>query len=314
VLEWGSELRKNNPEQTNIHPLIASYLAAYPKCLYTEYDPEKPGKNYAVDPRAWEQVSDIIYDNNGELWQELIENKIGEANATSLLAFADKNFITLEDILEENYDEEDIPARLDEQYALALTLRYTKEKDIAKVREFISNNLSGETLAKFDFVWANNDPERLMILNDLMSGKSSQEAEGVSEKKDYKIHIVDFCGTEDWRDRWSKIKDEDRKAIKCNNIEQAQYLWKAFKKLNKTLSSGDHFDDKKYFAPDCCYTNWGMYVINNYLHKEHYPIYDFFDVDFAGVLPKEDIRAIDIMRSKEILAKETESEDQEVVC
>ena len=52
------------------------------------------------------------------------------------------------------------------------------------------------------------------------------------KKKDYKIHIVDFCGTEDWRDRWSKIKDEDRKAIKCNNIEQAQYLWKAFKKLN----------------------------------------------------------------------------------
>ena len=48
--------------------------------------------------------------------------------------------------------------------------------------------------------------------------------------------------------------------------------------------------------------------------KEYYPIYDFFDVDFAGVLPKEDIRAIDIMRSKEILAKETESEDQEVVC
>ena len=65
-LEWGSELRKDagNP---NIHPIVARYIATYPKQFYSEYDPEKEGENFAIDPRAWEQISDIIYDNNGSI-------------------------------------------------------------------------------------------------------------------------------------------------------------------------------------------------------------------------------------------------------
>ena len=101
------------------------------------------------------------------MWIELISNKVGENIATLLLKFAEKNFITIEDILTDNYDQTDIPIKLDEQYALALSLRTADEKEIYKVREFISTYLSGEILAKFDYAWINNNPERAMIVEEL---------------------------------------------------------------------------------------------------------------------------------------------------
>jgi len=300
LLEWGTELRKDNGEQTNLHPLISSYLSTYEDALYTYYDPEKEGKNFVLDPRCWEQVSDIIYDNNGELWEELLANKIGEENTTRLLAFAEKNFITVEDILDENYDDEDIPSKLDEQYALALTLRHASDQEIGKVREFVARHLSGETLAKFDYAWINRDPERAMIIGelqkeqkDIVPTNNPPTEQSMTNKK---IHIREFCNDfEDWTkaiDDSSIVSKSKKKAIVCNNVTEAKFLCKAFKALGKTWHNGSSYDETLWRTNTRCmsYTNFGTF--GNSLQQG---TYDFFDIDFEGVLDPKDIKYINFM-------------------
>ena len=46
-------------------------------------------------------------------------------------------------------------------------------QNIEKVREFVAKYLSGETLAKFDFIWVGNNPERALIIADLKEKQSS---------------------------------------------------------------------------------------------------------------------------------------------
>ena len=132
-IEWGSE--EISAGRNKIHPLISNFIACYGvKTLYQAYDPDNPPK-HVIDPRAWEQVSDIIYDNDGELAKELISNKVGEELATSLIAFAEMPMIGLEDVLNDNYEANDIPQEADRKYALAISLRIASNEEVGKVRE-----------------------------------------------------------------------------------------------------------------------------------------------------------------------------------
>ena len=70
----------------------------------------------------------------------------------------------LEDILEGNYNNEDIPTAFDAKYALALSLRNATIEQIKQVREFICKNLGAEILAMFDVAWVGNDNEKAIYL------------------------------------------------------------------------------------------------------------------------------------------------------
>lgn len=293
-LEWGNEPRKDNPEQTNIHPLIARFLAAYSKALYTEYDAEKEGENFAIDPRGWEQVSDIIYHNNGEISRELLQNKIGFSYANTLIEFAKKNFITIEDIMEGDYKLSDIPVKLDEQYALALSLKQADEHEIEKVRNFIADNLSGETLAKFDFAWTNNNPEKALIIGQLQE-KREQELQEKAELEEFLNHhpqtnkaitIQDFCGS---KADWYKVPHRsDIMAIRCNSEEKAKILCKAFGLLGYDwpFDGTPCYDNTNYdtYKHNTCYTNTGEITSYNEVVKNDIKCYEMRDIDFSDVL------------------------------
>ncbi len=165
-LEWGSEL--NNKNRPKIHPLIAEFVATYgERVFYSAYDPENPPK-FAVDPRAWEQVSNIIYDNNNTLRFKLIEDKVGTDIATSLIDFASKNHLSVDDIVSGNYIQSDIPTSENEKFALTYYLRKAKPEQLKVVRNFIKTNFGGEKLATFDKLWAENSDENALFLSDLI--------------------------------------------------------------------------------------------------------------------------------------------------
>ncbi len=193
-LEWGSQMRADDHTKTNIHPLVARFVATHgTKIFYTKYDPDEPPK-YATDPRGWEQVSDILYANDGVIVKDLIRNKVGKNAAESFMAFAKEPPLTLEEVVSGNYDESDIPNTLDAKYALVLSLRYARPDQLAVVRNFIKDKLNAEMLAKYDVVWVDKNPEKAIFLDNIKKSKNivkqaekPKEEKAESDKKPAKI-------------------------------------------------------------------------------------------------------------------------------
>ncbi len=172
-LEWGSEQSDKGNGRLKVHPLVANFVGAYgSQVFYSPYDSEDPPK-YAIDPRGWEQVSDIIYDNKGLIAKELIANKVGKEIAATFVAFAQTPPLMVEDILDKNYDYNDIPTQFDAKYALALSLRSASIDEIKQVREFINDELGAEILSMFDLVWVGEDDEKAIHLAGLPKLKES---------------------------------------------------------------------------------------------------------------------------------------------
>ncbi len=169
-LEWGSEKSQKHPEdkgRLNIHPLVAAFVSAHGQdVFYSAYDEEEP-KEWAIDPRGWEQVSDVLYDNRGQIRRELLENKMGPDVAAAFLAFANNPPLSLEEVLDNTYMSEDIPNQSDSKLALALSLRHAMPRQVGTVRRFIEKELGKENLEIFDSVWVGEDDERALLVNSL---------------------------------------------------------------------------------------------------------------------------------------------------
>ena len=170
-LEWGSEKKKDS-NQLKIHPLVSNFVATYgDKVFYSEYNSDEPPK-FAVDPRGWEQVSDIIYDNDGCLAKELVENKVGKEIASAFVAFAKTAPLEVEDVIDNNFNIDEIPKNFDSKYALAMSLRYADFEQIDKVRKFVGKYLGGEILAMYDSIWAGKDDEKAIFLEGLKNNQN----------------------------------------------------------------------------------------------------------------------------------------------
>ncbi len=166
-LEWGSGLDENgNPK---IHPLIAEFLASNKgNAFYSKYDSISPPK-FAIDPRGWEQVSKIIYDNKGVLRFELLASKLGEDIASDLMAFAKLPKISISDIMNDKIKTSIIPPDKDSKFALTCALRSANEKQVEKVRQFIKIYLGEENLAFFDSMWCEDNEERAILIGQIDS-------------------------------------------------------------------------------------------------------------------------------------------------
>ena len=165
-VQWGSEKnpkhQDDDPERLNIHPLVSSFVATHGKdVFYTEYNEDEP-KDWAMDPRGWEQVSDIIYDNGGEIREELLISKMGPELAASFMQYAEFPPLALEDVLEGAYDRSDIPEQVDAKLSLAMSFRYVGERDFEKVHDFIEGNLGKEIAATFDEAWVGENDDRAL--------------------------------------------------------------------------------------------------------------------------------------------------------
>lgn len=177
-LEWASEKSARYPgnsKRMNVHPLVSSFLATYPNAFYSAYDEENPPQ-FAIDPRGWEQVSDIIYDNNNVIRRELLENKIGPDNAAALMAFAREPMLSLDDVVNGNYGPNDIPEGASQRLACALNMRHATPRQVGVVRKFIRENLGAENLAIFDSLWVGGDDERALQISQMANFQISNKA------------------------------------------------------------------------------------------------------------------------------------------
>jgi hypothetical protein len=305
-LEWGSEDSGKGDGRLKIHPLISNFVSAYGMdVFYTNYDRDNPPK-YVLDPRGWEQVSDIIYDNNGVLAKELIENKVGTAIATSLIAFAKKPVITLEDVVNENYFVNEIPSSPDGKLALALSLRYADKDEVGIVREFIRDHLGEEILATYDTTYVGDDSEKAIFINRLEVERRLDEERRLSEgikpemvqkqepkeasqnnygnhnKHPDKFHItVDFF--------WDPVIS---KSIHCDEEWKANYLTQVFDRMGKTWCDGSSYLDNpsiyNHNGSTTCYTNKGTFesITSSKQRQKH--VFEFEEVDLTKYITEEE--------------------------
>lgn len=146
-LMWGSERKEEN--RLKIHPLVAAFVAKEGEgVLYSVYHEDSPSVQHVIDPRGWEQVSDIIYDNNEVVKLELLSNKLGLALAGKFVKFAQQELVTPRMIINGTFNEDMLPKKENEIIALILRLRYTSDK--REVRKFIEKYYGDEKLQFYD--------------------------------------------------------------------------------------------------------------------------------------------------------------------
>ena len=108
-LQWASE--------NNIHPAIYAYIAYKDgKTLRSKYDGKKPN----ADPRKWEMASKMLYQTNNP---EMLRALVGDDITREFVEFCNQRVITVEDVINGNYTEEEIEElNTSERYATTMGL------------------------------------------------------------------------------------------------------------------------------------------------------------------------------------------------
>lgn len=157
-LKWASE--------NNIHPAIYSYIAyKNGETLRSEYNGEKPN----ADPRKWEMASKMLYKTGNP---EMLRSLVGEDITREFVEFCNQQVITLEDVINDNYTEQDIQLlNTAERYATTMGLLQVDINNLDKVRSFLSE-LGNEFCSIFDLKWCHGDEERLELIAELKLTKT----------------------------------------------------------------------------------------------------------------------------------------------
>ena len=160
-LKWASE--------HNIHPAIYTYIAYKKgKTLRSKFNGEKPN----ADPRKWEMASKVLYATGNP---QMLRSLVGEDITKEFISFCKNKVITLEDVIEGNYEESEIKElNTAERYATAMTLSQVDEDNLEKVRTFVAK-LGGECRAIFDSLWTRGEDERLEKIAELEQSNYTKE-------------------------------------------------------------------------------------------------------------------------------------------
>ena len=183
-LDYKKEAR---PKQ-KIHPAIYAYISYKgDEVLRTPYNREHPEPH--ADPRRWKMASDMLYASNNPSTLRAI---VGEDLTRDFIYFCQLPTITIEDVLEGNYAEEELEEMdLGRKLATVSGLVAVESRDMPKVREF-TKKLGAEICKKFEVQWTHGDEERLEQLQEIIMeekeeadkkasrGHSGDEAKGTA--------------------------------------------------------------------------------------------------------------------------------------
>ncbi len=141
-----------------VHPSIYAYIAykslRKKSVLRTKYNGVTPN----ADPRKWEMASKVLYATNRP---DMLRSLVGKELTKDFIEFTKKEVITVEDVVNHNYDETMIDElNLAEKYNLAVGLSRVTNENLETVRNFVYN-LGKEIGATFDTLWTYGNDERL---------------------------------------------------------------------------------------------------------------------------------------------------------
>lgn len=146
-----------------IHPAIHAFITSKAKAgidvLRTKYDGIKPN----ADPRKWEMASSILYKVGNP---EMLRSLVGENITKEFVEFCKTSILTVEDVLNHNYTNDDIEGDVAKKYAIVASLANVDEDHLDEIRDFVKK-MGLEMLTAFDNYWADGDPKKEEILEEL---------------------------------------------------------------------------------------------------------------------------------------------------
>ena len=146
-----------------IHPAIYAYIvyneAIDKYVLRTRYDGKKPN----ADPRKWEMASKVLYQTGKP---EMLRALIGEDLTSDFIAFCTQKVLSIEDVLNENYSEEDLKMDTSKKYITIVNLSLVDEENVEVIRDFVAK-LGKELLATFYLLWTRGNETRLEKIAEL---------------------------------------------------------------------------------------------------------------------------------------------------
>ena len=167
-----------------MHPAIYAYISYRgEEVLRTPYDRENPKPH--ADPRRWKMASDMLCISRNPSTLRAI---VGEEITRDFMDFCKIPTITVKDVIEGNYTEEEIKQMdLGRKLATVAGLLSVDNENMPKVREFVKK-LGSEICRKFEVQWSYGNEERIEQLQEIKM--EEQEAKESKENEEaFMAHI-----------------------------------------------------------------------------------------------------------------------------
>ena len=108
-------------------------------------------------------ASKVLYKTNKP---EMLRALVGEEITADFVEFTREQAITIDDVLNHNYNDADLKMNTSQKFATAVGLLSVDEEHIGEVRDFMKK-LGPEPRAAFESMWAHGDKKRLELLAEL---------------------------------------------------------------------------------------------------------------------------------------------------
>ena len=151
--------------QNRIHPSIISFMVCTKgRYLRSEFDGEKPN----ADPRKWEMASKILYKTKKP---EMIRALVGENITRGFCKFCDREVISLDDVLNGNYDYHYLDNLEDvDKYAIIVELCKVDMDKVKVARDFIGD-FGEDYVNVFDLIYCFDSKEKMDIISEMKINK-----------------------------------------------------------------------------------------------------------------------------------------------
>ncbi len=215
VSEWLFEHAIPN----NIHPSVIGYIfSKYHENRRSEkienmpyfYEEPEVGESHldrngcrgrTNDPRGWTSISNTLYAFEEDMMKGKFEgidveallaasigSKLRDEWAQEFFDFYNNPTLTVEEVVEKRYGQQDLPRDINENFAYLASLLTANETQVASCRDFIKQHCGPEYLTVYDLYWAGNDDNRILMVAEMqdMEGRmtAAQAYDGIDKKID----------------------------------------------------------------------------------------------------------------------------------
>lgn len=147
----------------NIHPAIYAFVASKGDKEHQILRTPCDGKNPCVDPRKWEMASKLLQ-KSGKA--NMLSGIIGNDLTTEFIEFCQKSIVTLDDVLNGNYDVNMPRMKADDALATLIGLASVNDDNVKKVRDFVKKYMIPEQYQNFVRMWTRGNQERIDTLKE----------------------------------------------------------------------------------------------------------------------------------------------------
>ncbi len=204
VGEWLFEFAiPNKVHPQVIHYILSKYLSTgkseriedisyfYEEPEVGEEQLDKWGcKGRTNDPRGWVSISNTLYlfeknlkagKYSGKDVEDIlkisIHTKLREYWAEEFFSYYNQMTLSVEDVVNKNYTQTDLPRDSNERYALVSALLFANELEVAECRKFIKEYCDPEYRDLYDLCWIGKDEKRMEFIYELKERENMESLE-----------------------------------------------------------------------------------------------------------------------------------------